>query len=240
MIYTVTKFEQQIKQMANDFAYIKQNLSQTDGPIFIELIGTPKSGKTSLLGQLEKAFQTSSVPLSTRQETAEYNPIENKEIEEYNIWMLMELMKNLSADLSDKTPRIIVYDRGILDRLPWLDLSKSMSEKDTAIIKQLYNTDFVQKYKPISYCFITSPEISIQRKGKPGRLVNTQTIEAFNKCFSKSIPMIKEHSSKVTIQETDAYQGKIKKFLMDMTERIVHDLSETIKEKQHEKRDERE
>jgi len=239
MIYTVEKLEQQIKQIANDFAYIKQNLSQMDRPIFIELMGTPKSGKTTLLGQLERAFQTSGVPLSTRQETAEYNPIENKEIEEYNIWMLMELMKNLSADLSDKTPRIIVYDRGILDRLPWLELSKSMSEKDIAIIKQLYHMDFLQKYKPISYGFITSPEISIQRKGKPGRLVNMQTLEAFNECFVNSIPMIKEYSSKVTIQETDGYQGRIKNFLMDMTEKMVHDLSETIKEKKHENREER-
>ncbi len=41
-----------------------------------------------------------------RAETAEYNPIENKDLErEYNIWMYSELIKNLSEDMSDNTPK---------------------------------------------------------------------------------------------------------------------------------------
>ena len=74
--------------------------------------------------------------MQKRAETAEYNPIENKDIEEYNIWMYSELMKNLSEDMSDLTPRVVIYDRGMLDRLPWIDFSVhegSIPQADSAI-----------------------------------------------------------------------------------------------------------
>ena len=38
-----------------------------------------------------------------------------KDLEEYNIWMYSELIKNLSEDMSDNTPRVVIYDRGMLD-----------------------------------------------------------------------------------------------------------------------------
>ena len=234
MSNSIIKFEQPLSRIARNLEQIKQDLPSIDGPVFVELIGTPKSGKTTLLKQFKKLFDTSRIPICIKQETAEYNPIEDKDIEEYNIWMYMELMKNLSEDLSDKTPRIIIYDRGILDRLPWLDFSVrkgNISSKDNELLKKLYETEFVQKYKPLSYVLFTSPEISIERKGKPGRLVNNINITVFNKCLKDSIQKIKDLSCMTTTQETDGYQGKLSEFIIDMNEKVTHDLSEIIRER---------
>lgn len=223
--------QKKIHRIEEDIQYIKENIEKTQGPIFIELVGTPKSGKTTLLNSLKTLFSKENIPFEAKQDTAEYNPIEDKDIEEYNIWMIMELMKSLSEDLSDMTPRIIVYDRGILDRLPWINFSVndgSIPERDAQIFKKLYETDFVKKYKPITYGFITSPELSVERKGKEGRLVNKKNVKLFNEYFSQELRTIKNNSTKINLVYTDIYQGEIKKYILDTTERLMEDIRSVI------------
>jgi len=218
--------KKQMSAIEQSTRYIRDNIEKLEGPIFIELVGTPKSGKTTLLNSLSNFFQREKIPFEAKQETAEYNPIEDKNLEEYNIWMVMELMKHLSQDLSDKTPRVIIYDRGILDRLPWLD--GSMPKRDSDIIKQLYSTDFVRKYQPLTYGFFTTPETSVQRKGKEGRLVNLKNVKLFNDYFLQELETIRQGSAKMDVIYTDMYQDRIKSFIMDTTEKITEDIRTVI------------
>lgn len=230
---SVLEFEQQKKRIEENLEYVKQNLESLKDPILIELLGTAKSGKTTLLNHLMRLFERNGIPIETRQETAEYNPIKNKDLEEYNIWMFMELMKNLSEDMSDKTPRIVIYDRGMLDRLPWIDFSVndgSIPVKDSMLLKQLYQSEFLQRYNPLAYGLVTSPEISVARKGKEGRLVNRKNVQLFNEYLEKEHDSIEKSSEKYTIMQTDPYQGDIQRFIMDMTEVITRDIREKIKE----------
>lgn len=229
----VTKLEQQTKNIQSNLEYIRQNLSKVRQPIIIELIGTPKSGKTTLITNLEKLFTNSGISIKTRQETAEYNPIENKDLPEYNIWMIMELMKNLSEDLSEQTSKIIIYDRGVLDRIPWIDLAVEdgiISKEDANSFRQLYSTQFLRKYKPIAYGLFTSPNNSVQRKGKEGRLVNRRNVARFNKRLGEEEETIQDGADKYTIIQTDEYQGQLKRFILEMSETITADIKEKIKE----------
>lgn len=123
MEHSSDRANEQKERIEENLKYIKTNISKMDKPIFIELLGTAKSGKTTLLNNITGIFESYGIPVQKRAETAEYNPIQNKDIEEYNIWMYSELMKNLSEDMSNKTPRVVIYDRGLLDRIPWIDFS---------------------------------------------------------------------------------------------------------------------
>lgn len=49
----VLDFEQQKKRIEDNLEYIKNNLPKMDTPIFVELTGTPKSGKTTSLAHLK-------------------------------------------------------------------------------------------------------------------------------------------------------------------------------------------
>ena len=228
------KFETQKKTIEENMDFIISNLRRMDGPIFIELMGTPKSGKTTLVKHLQALFSKRGVALDKRRETAEYNPIDNKGIEEYNVWMIMELMKNLSEDISNTDPRIVLYDRGMLDRIPWIETSVrdgSFPAKDAEIIKRLYDSEFMEKYKPLSYGFVTSPEISVLRKGKEGRLVNRKTIGEFNDSFAKSVPYISDKSGRYSQVITDSYQGNLNGFIMDMAEKVTGDVREVMQDR---------
>ena len=127
----IEKINNQANNIETNLNYIKENISKNKEPIFIELIGTAKSGKTTLLNNITKLLTKNGIPVQKRAETAEYNPIENKDLEEYNIWMYSELIKNLSEDMSDNTPRVVIYDRGMLDRLPWIDFSVNDAAKNS-------------------------------------------------------------------------------------------------------------
>lgn len=209
-----------------------------EGPIFVELMGTAKSGKTTLLNNMTALLTKNGVPMQKRAETAEYNPIENKDIEEYNIWMYSELMKNLSEDMSDLTPRVVIYDRGMLDRLPWIDFSVhegSIPQEDSAILKNLFESEFMKRYKPLTYGFITSPETSVLRKGREGRLVNLKSVKLFNDCMAQEDKAISAGSGKYNKIETDRYQGYLKEFIMDFADRMTSDVRDIIQERITEK-----
>ena len=228
----------QKNRIEGNLEYIKSNIEKMEGPIFVELIGTAKSGKTTLLNNMTALLTKNGVPMQKRAETAEYNPIENKDIEEYNIWMYSELMKNLSEDMSDLTPRVVIYDRGMLDRLPWIDFSVhegSIPQEDSAILKNLFESEFMKRYKPLTYGFITSPETSVLRKGREGRLVNLKSVKLFNDCMAQEDKAISAGSGKYNKIETDRYQGYLKEFIMDFADRMTSDVRDIIQERIAEK-----
>ncbi len=229
--------EPQTKDIQDAIKYLKENLSKSKTPIFIELVGTPKSGKTTLTNAWKNLLEKNQVPAVFRRETAEYNPIKNKSSEEYRIWMIMELIKNLSEDLENNQGKIIIYDRGLLDRIAWIEYGVQtgiISPRDSEIIKQLYTMDLFSKYRPLVYGFITSPELSIQRKGEEGKLINRESIEVFNKLFSYSQDLVRQSATRYSLITTDSYQGRLQEFILDITERMIKDSSEFLKEKSKE------
>lgn len=233
---TERKMHEQMKNIQENLIQIKIELEKCKGPFFIELIGTPKSGKTTLLNHFKSLFEKANIPFQTRKETAEYNPIENKEIEEYEIWMVMELLRNLSEDIGNSKPRIVMYDRGILDRIPWLDVETQnglLSVKDLVILKELFNTNFMSKYRPITYNLITSPELSVKRKGKPGRTVNIPNMQMLNEYLCKENETLANFSSKYTVIKTDRYQGRLKEFIVDIAQGITCDILEIMRNQEY-------
>ena len=225
--------KEKVNNNQNAVAYLRKNLPEIDKPIFIELIGTPKSGKTTLVNAISSLFEKYKIPTFIRRETAEYNPIQDKNSEEYTMWMIMELIKNLSEDLNDRKGSLVIYDRGLLDRIPWLEYgvkNGSVSKNDSERIKQLYEMDLLKRYKPLAYGFKTSPELSIKRKGGEGRLVNKSSLILFNDLLDKHHKFIADHSFKYNVTETDPYQERLSEFIMHITGGIIQDSCEVVNE----------
>ena len=205
---------------------IREKVIKSDKPLFIELIGTPKSGKTTLKNAIQNAFAKKEIPIITRRETAEYNPIP-KESENYNFWMILELMKNISEDLSNGKGKVVIYDRGLIDRIPWMksDISqRKMSQEDYKRIIDMYQSNYLRGYKPITQVFFTSPELSILRKGSEGRFVNNRILTTYNSILKQELNMVRSMSARANITVTDQYQGKIEDFIIDQISDIARDL----------------
>lgn len=228
---TKTDMQQKTEKIRRNLEKINSRINENTPPIFVELLGTPKSGKTTLLRSLTRLFNNSGMQISSRRETAEYNPVA-KDSKQYDLWMVLELFKNLLDDISNGQGNIIVYDRGIIDRLTWLENAVQngmMTKGDLEKIKGLYDLESIKNgYRPISLGFLTSPELSIQRKGSVGRYVNLESLTAYNRTLLAKQPEIASLSSNYRLIETDKYQGRIEDFILDLssdiTEKIAHQL----------------
>lgn len=234
-----TDMQQKTGKIRRNLEKINSGINENTPPIFVELLGTPKSGKTTLLKSLTRLFNNSGMQISSRRETAEYNPVA-KDSKQYDLWMVLELFKNLLDDISNGQGNIIVYDRGIIDRLTWLENAVQngmMTKGDLEKIKGLYGLESIKNgYRPISLGFITSPELSIKRKGSVGRYVNLESLTAYNSTLLAKQPEIARLSSDYTLIGTDRYQGRIEDFILDLSS----DLTEKIARQLEVKKDERE
>lgn len=232
--YTQNEMQQKIENIKKNMQMIKEKICSSTTPIFIELLGTPKSGKTTLLKSLKNLFGNNEIEVFTRRETAEYNPVE-KEAKQYDLWMVLELFKNLSEDLSNKQGQIVIYDRGIIDRLIWLQKAvqdEEISKEDFDKIEGLYDLETIKEYKPITYGFLTSTELSVRRKGSVGRYVNRETLNSYNTILLKSQDKISKLSSSYHLISTDEYQGRIEEFILDTASDIAERIAEQLERKQ--------
>ena len=222
--------EEMLENTKERIIELSQRLKKTDKPVFIELTGTPKSGKTTLKRALEESLSKYGIDVYTRRETAEYNPI-NKSDEHYDIWMILELFKNISEDLSKKNGQVIIYDRGILDRIPWMKLGvekESLTKSDFKKLTSLYSMKKFDGYSPITKIFETSPKLSVQRQGKPGFFVNEKNVGMYNEFLKESLSQIQHHSSYSSYTITDVYQGNMKSFIIDNTNDIIDGINKEL------------
>lgn len=233
------KMQQKMNSIHENTKQIQENLKSNNTPIFIELMGTPKSGKTTLTRSLKTLFERSEIDIDIRRETAEYNPI-SKEAESYNLWMMLELFKNLIEDIENGKGKIIIYDRGIIDRIAWLNLAVqdgSITESDLEVIKRLYGLKTIrEKYKPIVYGFYTTPELSIKRKGRPGKFVNEQSLNTYNEKFLSEQNKIRKMAARYKLIETDPYEGRIEDFILDCSLNLTDLLKSLTKNKELEEK----
>lgn len=223
--------EQKIEKISSNMHKIKENLTPDTPPIFVELLGTPKSGKTTLLKNLRGLFGNNNIEIFTRRETAEYNPVA-KDAKEYNLWMVLELFRNLSEDISNKQGKIVIYDRGILDRLTWLERAVEtgeMSKADFEKIRALYELETIKiGYRPITLGFITTPELSVQRKGQPGRAVNVENLTAYNRILLSAQNEIEKISFTNSLTRTDTYQGRLEEFILDISSKLTDEIINSL------------
>ena len=237
---TISKVDmnQKMETISGNMGRIKRGINENSKPIFVEILGTPKSGKTTLLKSLKGLFSNNGMELFTRRETAEYNPVE-KDSKQYDLWMVLELFRNLSEDISNRHGKIVIYDRGIIDRLIWLEYaveSGEMSKSDLERIKGLYDIESIRdNYKPITLGFLTSPELSVKRKGSIGRYVNPRTLSSYNRILLENQNQISQLSTNYNLTRTDKYQGRIEEFILntslDLTGKIANQIEIAKKEK---------
>lgn len=145
--------------------------------------------------------------------------------------MVLELFKNLSEDLSKTGGQVIIYDRGILDRLPWMQYDVAngkMTKEDFDRMHQLYDTSVFREYKPVCKIFVTSPDLSIERKGGPGTFVNQKSIQRYNQLLQSQAPEIQKRSGYSSSVHTDVYQGNIRGFVIDSTYDILTGIEQEL------------
>lgn len=94
---------------------------QARRPFVVELTGTPKAGKTTVISLLEGFFDRTDYKVHVLRERAAKCPLSMKGHFFFNTWttatMLAELLETIDTDHD-----LVIPDRGFFDALVWLEL----------------------------------------------------------------------------------------------------------------------
>lgn len=171
-------------------------------PIFIEFMGTPESGKTSVSRCLEERLKNIGYSVIFIQESAEVLP-ENivKGSFEASVWMYLNTLKEVLNALSSNSD-IVIADRGILDgafyNMRFKNIDKIFENSCLAFDEFVKTLDIMPDFV---VSLITTKEESIRRRGGEGRLVTLEYIERYNSDLLVFFSTVEV--SKVQIDTTD-------------------------------------
>ena len=119
-----------------------------------------------------------------------------------------------------------------MDRLTWLERAVEtgeMSKADFEKIRALYELETIKiGYRPITLGFITTPELSVQRKGQPGRAVNVENLTAYNRILLSAQNEIEKISFTNSLTRTDTYQGRLEEFILDISSKLTDEIINSL------------
>ncbi len=152
-------------------------------PFMVEFTGTPEAGKTTSIESSCKLFRNMGYSVYVSKESAESLPEEIPKGTPYaNLWMHYKTQASLLKAKFSKSD-IILIDRGLVDsnfygkKFLW---EGAYTEEEYKKFKMQFNNELY----PDFLIALTAPaEVAIQRRGREGRLVNTEYVKKYNKEF---------------------------------------------------------
>ena len=103
--------------------------------VFVELAGTPGSGKTTLMRHLHASLTAQSMPCFAYEERALGNPLRQAKRDwKFNAWNMIETVRVL---LEAREPGVHILERALLDARAWFTFMASMHQLGSEDRKRL-------------------------------------------------------------------------------------------------------
>ncbi len=100
---------------------------QARRPFVVEITGTPKAGKTTLITMLDTFLQACGWRVRVMKERAEDCPLPMKGHFFFNTWTTSTMLAEL-LNAVDQEDDLVILDRGLFDALVWLELQRRNSQ----------------------------------------------------------------------------------------------------------------
>jgi thymidylate kinase len=150
-------------------------------PVFVELLGTPEAGKTTVIRPVASMLEQQGYKVKVLPEAAEQIPVKfpRGELLE-NTWIRSKTVNQvIEACMYDCD--IVLVDRGIVDTCIWNEICRQRLELSETLCKeivQLFNS--LDIFPDLSVVLYVPAEIAIQRRHGEGRIVTRKFVRFFN------------------------------------------------------------
>lgn len=209
-------------------------------PFFIEITGTPSSGKTTAITELNKFFKRKGLRVISLQEGAEFIRHVPRDTPLYNLRTAIYAL-NLLIDLSHgHLYDVVIFDRALFDGFVWMMYWEEKG-KLTKEEKELYQEFFKFRLwiKEIDSAFFITckPEEAMRREmrlaltNEEGEYTNPKTIATLISRYDKAYEALKENHPQLcaidstNLNEKDLVNAVMEKVLMDFKRRIIKELN---------------
>lgn len=157
-------------------------------PIVIEFAGTPNSGKTSLMEELDVIFRRYKVKCKVICESAKFCKVSNKKSPGFNYWTALETIQKIIYAIN-RGYKIILCDRGIFDAITWMQFyynSDLIKKNHFEVTIKFYLLETWKQFIQHIILMTCTPQIAIQRDTtykefkKYGTIINPETLKNIN------------------------------------------------------------
>lgn len=196
-------------------AYLRSQLRYDERflprPFFIELTGSPSSGKTTTITELDKFFRRQGFRVLRPQEGAEVirhiertTPLYNLRTGLYALSLLVDISAGHLYD-------VVIFDRCIFDAYCWMEywLEKSkLTEEEKSLIQTFFLSRFWVDKIDVAYFLVCDPEVAMQRElrialsDRLGETTNTETIRTLVARYRKAYHILSPQFPQLRLVET--------------------------------------
>lgn len=182
----LTERLQLLKQEAVDLEKILKR--QARRPFVLEITGTPKAGKTTLISLVEGFLRDAGWRVHILTERAGACPLPMKGHFLFNTWTSGTMLAGL-IDAVDRDVDLVILDRGVFDALIWLEIQNQQGQVSRAEVKAFEAFVMLERWRSFSdaTCTITvDPQLSMERENqrrllpRTGSVMNERSLPQFN------------------------------------------------------------
>lgn len=161
---------------------------QARRPFVVELAGTPKAGKTTVISMLEGFFDACGYKVHVVRERAASCPLRMKGHFFFNTWTTTSMLAEL-LEVIDTDNDIVVLDRGFFDAFVWLDLQyrrDQITEAEREVFASFVGLERWRSLVDAVVVLHVEPEVALEREARGhllprrGSLMNREALTAFN------------------------------------------------------------
>ncbi len=227
-------FEQKAQSI---LAYLKSHLRYDQNflprPFFLEFTGSPSSGKTTTITELDKFLRRQGFRVLRPQEGAEVIRHIDRSTPLYNIrtgiYALIQLVDFSAGHPYD----IVIFDRCIFDAYCWMMYwfeRGQLSEEEKNIIQQFFLSRFWADKIDAAFFMVCDPDVAIERElrialsQKLGATTNPETIKSLISRYTKAYQFLSPQHPQLSLINT-THMGeeemikKIANLILDILEK---------------------
>lgn len=189
--------------------------SEARRPIFIEFSGSPKAGKSSIIGIVAHFLKRAGFRVGTPPEGASVpTPRDLKDdLLAFNAWSACYAIREILERSHDSDPDdVIVLDRGRFDAVCWMEFLRSkehrLSDEGFNAMREFLDLDIWKCRVNATFLFVADRATSLQREAdskltlEPGRAMNEEFLTALTDCYRNNAKNVASDRELVYLVDT--------------------------------------
>jgi hypothetical protein len=161
---------------------------QARRPFVLEITGTPKAGKTTLIGMVQSFLRQCGWRVHLLEERAGLCPLPMKGHFFFNTWTTGTMLAGL-LDAVDRDDDLVILDRGLFDALVWLQIQADEGQVSAEEAKVVERFVLIERWRRLSdaTCLVElEAGLAMTRENENrllprlGSIMNPKRLEAFN------------------------------------------------------------
>lgn len=232
--------DEAIEKMSDEASDLRKIVSrQARRPFVVELTGTPKAGKTTVISLVAGFFDRCGYNVHVMRERAASCPLEMKGHFFFNTWTTTTMLAEL-LEVIDTGSDLVILDRGFFDALVWLELQQRRDQITPEERETFEEFVLLERWRALVDAVVVlevDPAVALSRERnghlsfREGSLMKPDSLATFNASLNATIDRKRDSFNLLELRADDGAGAKgvalrvIEQLLPHLRERVDPEIA---------------